>query len=100
MSGHAWHPVWDLVRRIPSGKVMTYGQIADLLERPLSARAVGWALHGCPTDVPWHRVVNAAGKCSTDRFHRGVQRELLEDEGVRFSSEGNLDLARYRWEPI
>lgn len=96
----AWQEVWEIVRAIPEGKVMTYGQIAGLLRRPLTPRAVGWALHDCPDDVPWQRVVNAAGGCSTDRLEEGRpgrQRALLEAEGVDFDTDGTLDLERYRW---
>jgi methylated-DNA-protein-cysteine methyltransferase-like protein len=81
---------------------MTYGQIALLLGSRLSPRAVGWAMHGCPDDVPWQRVVNAAGRCSTDRLPEvpeGLQRSLLEREGVRFRPNGSVDLGRYRWAP-
>src|SRR5207302_375258 len=56
--------VWQLVRRIPRGRVATYGQIAALLGRPRAARAVGGALRGCPANLPWHRVVNAQGAVS------------------------------------
>jgi len=94
--------VYELVRRIPEGRVMTYGQIATLLGHRLSPRAVGWALHGCPPDVPWQRVVNARGACSTDRLPDmppGAQRALLEREGVRFDASGRLDLGRYRFDP-
>jgi methylated-DNA-protein-cysteine methyltransferase-like protein len=79
---------------------MTYGQIASLLASSLSPRAVGWMLHRCPDDVPWHRVVNASGACSTDRlpdFPAGLQRAMLEGEGVAFRDDGTLDLDRYRW---
>jgi len=96
----AWKAVFRLVRRIPRGRVMTYGQIATLMENRLSARAVGWAMHGCPEGVPWQRVVNASGGCSTDRlpgFPKGLQRNLLEAEGVRFRRNGTIDLANYRW---
>ena len=96
----AWKEVHDLVRRIPRGRVMTYGQIATLIENRLSSRAVGWAMHGCPKGVPWQRVVNASGGCSTDRlpgFLKGLQRVMLETEGVRFRPNGTLDLSRYRW---
>ena len=82
---------------------MSYGQIATLLESRLSARAVGWAMHGCPKDVPWQRVVNASGGCSTDRLPdtpSGLQRALLEEEGVCFDDTGRLDLERYRWVPM
>jgi methylated-DNA-protein-cysteine methyltransferase-like protein len=79
---------------------MNYGQIAAICSRPLTPRAVGWAMHDCPADVPWHRVVNASGRCSTDSVagnQPGRQRALLEDEGVEFSAAGVLDLARYRF---
>ena len=98
----AWDAVHDLVRRIPRGRVMTYGQIATLGENRLSPRAVGWALHGCPDDVPWQRVVNASGGCSTDRLPgapQGLQRAFLEAEGVEFRESGTLDLEHYRWVP-
>ena len=81
---------------------MTYGQIASALGYTLSPKAVGWAMHTSPEDVPWHRVVNAAGGCSTDRtgdLPPGLQRKLLEAEGVEFRLDGTLDLARYRHEP-
>lgn len=96
-----WEKVYRLVRRIPAGKVMTYGQVALLIE-PLTPRAVGWALNQCPRDVPWHRVVNAQGRCSTDRLPHiptGLQRALLEREGVEFDDSARLDLKRYRWMP-
>ena len=94
--------VYHWVRRIPRGQVMTYGQIADLIEGRLSARAVGWAMHSCPHRVPWQRVVNASGDCSTDRLvgsPQGRQRALLEAEGVEFGATGRINLDRYRWVP-
>jgi methylated-DNA-protein-cysteine methyltransferase-like protein len=81
---------------------MTYGQIATVLEHGLSPRAVGWALHGCPENVPWQRVVNASGACSTERLPdvpSGLQRALLEGEGVVFRDNGTLELEAYRWAP-
>jgi methylated-DNA-protein-cysteine methyltransferase-like protein len=93
-----------LVRRIPRGKVVTYGQIAAMLGRPRAARAVGSALRKLAGPlsrvVPWHRVLNSAGRVSfreddwTDR-----QRELLEREGVRFRRGTVVDLERVRWTP-
>jgi len=77
---------------------MTYGQIAALLEHGLSPRAVGWAMHGCPEGVPWQRVVNASGGCSTERMPDvppGLQRALLVQEGVVFRQNGTLDLEFY-----
>lgn len=100
--GGAFEQVYRLVRSIPRGRVMTYGQIAGLLANRVSPRAVGWALHGCPADVPWQRVVNARGACSTDRLPHlpaGLQQKLLEEEGVCFDGRGRLDLDRYRWQP-
>ena len=97
----AWAKVYELVRRIPSGKVMTYGQIAHLTE-PLSARAVGWALNSCPEGVAWHRVVNSRGGCSTDRLPHlptGLQRALLEEEGLVFRKNGTMVLSDYLWDP-
>jgi len=94
--------VYALCRRIPKGRVMTYGQIAVLIESRLSPRAVGWAMHGCPRGVPWHRVVNASGGMSTERIPDvppGLQRALLKAEGVRIRPNGTLDLERYRWSP-
>ena len=92
--------VYALVRRVPAGQVVTYGQVAALLGRPRSARAVGGAMRRCPDDVPWHRVVNALG-CISRRRHEGsmlTQRIRLEHEGVRLR-RGRVPLGRYRWEP-
>ena len=94
--------VFSIVRRIPSGRVMTYGQISAELGSRLSPRAVGWMLHRSPEDLPWQRVVNASGGCSTDRLPdipQGLQRAMLESEGVEFRDDGTLDLERYRWRP-
>lgn len=98
----AYAEVYRLVRRIPRGRVMTYGQIANLMARRLSPRAVGWAMHGCPDDLPWQRVVNASGGCSTERLPDmpgGLQQHLLQEEGVAFRKSGTLDLNVYRWAP-
>lgn len=94
--------VLDLVRAVPAGRVVSYGQIAALLGAPRRARQVGWALARCsdPT-VPCHRVVNHRGELSGGYAfgHPLVQRALLEDEGIEFDSTGRIDLARFRWEP-
>ena len=88
--------VYALVRCIPPGKVLTYGQVARLLDVPRGARAVGWAMRALPngTDVPWHRVINAKGGISTGYAENGelVQRTLLEAEGVQFDAEGHTKL--------
>ena len=96
-----WEAVYRIVRGIPAGRVMTYGQISGLLGNVISPLAVGWAMHVCPDDVPWHRVVNAAGRFSTERLPDlppDVQRKMLEAEGVELRLDGSVDLARYRWE--
>ena len=91
--------VYELVRHVPPGLVVTYGQIATALGSPRLARTVGWAMRACPDDVPWHRVVNSHGMLSTSPFDgaRDLQRALLEDEGVHFGAEGRLDLSTYGW---
>jgi methylated-DNA-protein-cysteine methyltransferase-like protein len=94
--------VYRVVRRIPRGKVATYGQIAAILGQPRGARAVGMALgalrDGVVDTVPWQRVVGAAGRCThRDGFQAGIQQEILAAEGVAFDRRGRLDLARVRW---
>jgi len=92
-----------VVRRIPQGRVATYGQVAALAGSPGHARQVGYALHDLPdeTDVPWQRVINARGEVSrrAEPESEGYQRHLLEEEGVVFSAAGRVDLDRFRWEP-
>jgi methylated-DNA-protein-cysteine methyltransferase-like protein len=92
--------VWRLVRRIPRGRVVTYGQLAALLDRPRAARAVGRALGGCPPDLPWHRVVNARGGISPRARMSSVltQRIRLEAEGIALPG-GRVRLRQYRWRP-
>lgn len=91
--------VYAVVRRIPSGRAATYGQVAALLGRPRAARAVGGAMRRCPPGVPWHRVVNAEGRISRRARGAGMltQRLLLEREGVVLR-RGRVDLARYAWD--
>jgi len=94
--------IYRIVRRIPRGRVATYGQIATLAGIDGQARQVGYALHNLPTgaDVPWHRVVNARGEVSlrtTSDSHQ-LQRMLLEAEGVIFDTRGRVDMERFRWE--
>jgi methylated-DNA-protein-cysteine methyltransferase-like protein len=92
--------IWEMVARIPPGKVATYGQIARLCGLAGQARLVGYALHGLPhgLDIPWQRVVNARGRISfpvgSPSYCR--QKELLELEGVVFV-KGRIDLRTYGW---
>ena len=94
--------IYEVVARIPRGRVATYGQVAALAGAPRHARQVGYALHDTPQelDLPWHRVINARGEVSrrAEPGWEGFQRQLLEAEGVEFR-RGRVDLERYRWEP-
>ena len=93
--------IYAVVRRIPRGKVATYGQVARLARLPGRARQVGYAMHALPsgTTVPWQRVVNAQGKVSRRRVPGAelTQRMLLLREGVRFGGGGRISLALYGW---
>ena len=93
--------VYQIVRRIPEGRVMTYGQIADILGEGYTARTVGFVMHSADENDPWHRVINSQGACSTGRvlLPPDKQQKLLEAEGVEFNAKGRCDLARYRWTP-
>src|ERR1041384_1884905 len=97
--------IYRLVLRIPRGRVMTYGQIAKLLEERYSPRLVGWAMHATPHDernIPWHRVINSRGAVSTGRviLHEPeLQKLMLEAEGVVFDDRGHCDLGVYQWSP-
>ena len=90
-----------VVRRIPRGRIATYGQIAEIAGLEGHARQVGYALHNLPerSDVPWHRVVNARGEISarTSGDSHELQRMLLEAEGVEFDARGRMELEKYRW---
>lgn len=93
--------IWTLARRIPRGRVATYGQIAELAGLDGHARQVGYALHNLPdaSDVPWHRVINAKGEISPRSAgdSHELQRLLLEAEGVEIDLRGRIDLNRFRW---
>jgi methylated-DNA-protein-cysteine methyltransferase-like protein len=102
-SSRTYQAIYRTVRAIPRGRVATYGQVASLAGIPGHARQVGYALHALPegAGVPWHRVVNFRGRVSLGEECAGgaIQRALLESEGVRFSPDGALPLARYQWRP-
>jgi methylated-DNA-protein-cysteine methyltransferase-like protein len=97
-----YEAVYRLVRDIPRGRVMTYGQIAAVLGVPRAARAVGYAMRmSGKKRVPWQRVINHRGGISArGEVERPVlQRVLLEKEGVKFSASECCDLRVYGWEP-
>lgn len=99
----AYENIYAIVRQIPVGQVATYGQIADLAGLFGKARMVGYALYRVDTrslDIPWHRVVNAKGEISHSPLRHGTdfrQRSLLEQEGIKFSPQGKINLQDYQW---
>lgn len=97
-----YEQVYKLTKKIPKGKVATYGQIAALLGKPRSARLVGWALNNCPIDVPWQRVINRHGMISIKNRHatKDLQASLLKKENIKVEfKQGNywVDLKPYLW---
>jgi methylated-DNA-protein-cysteine methyltransferase-like protein len=102
----AFEKIYRIVLKIPYGRVMTYGQIARLMDDRYSPRLVGWAMHATPRDernIPWHRVINSKGSISTGRIiiqEPQLQRYLLEAEGVVFDARGHCDLSVYQWLPV
>lgn len=99
--------VWKIVRQVPRGRVVTYGQIARMIPLPpevspeeyatFGARWVGGAMADSPDGVPWQRVINAQGKISR-RPGADLQRRLLEEEGIPFNND-KIDLKKYQWRP-
>ena len=91
--------VYGLVKQVPEGHVVTYGQVAAVLGNPRQARQVGWAMRACPEHVPWHRVVNSQGRVSTrpELGSLNPQCALLEEEGVQFGLDGRIDLDVHGW---
>ncbi len=103
MAGRVFSAFYDIVRRIPAGRVATYGQVARLAGMPRCARTVGYAMAGCQdSSVPCHRVVDRFGgtKAAFDSHAPGTQRALLEAEGVLFRPDGTVDLDKCLWNPI
>ena len=97
-----YQKIYRVIRKIPRGKVATYGQIARLAGFPNQARLVGYALHSLREDndetVPWWRVINAKGEISLADFSGAdLQRSLLEKEGVHFSPRGKVEMKKYGW---
>lgn len=101
-SSSTYERIYATVRRIPRGRVATYGQVAAVTGLPGRARQVGYALAALTvsTSVPWQRVVNAAGAISLPPMDGGIsQRLLLEREGVRFGPADRIPLERFQWRP-
>ncbi|MDQ3668363.1 MAG: MGMT family protein [Acidobacteriota bacterium] len=93
--------VYEIVRTIPLGRVMTYGQLAEILGEGYTPRTVGFVMHSSGDPTPWHRVINAQGACSTGRvvLPHDKQQRILEAEGVIFNERGRCDLKSYLWIP-
>ncbi len=93
--------IYEVVLKIPKGNVATYGQVARIAGNPRWARVVGYALHVNPAFgvIPCHRVVNRDGRVASGFAFggEGVQRGMLEDEGIVFDSDGSIDLDKYGW---
>ncbi len=93
--------IYEVVSRIPKGKVATYGLVARMAGNPRWSRVVGYALHNNPAPgvIPCHRVVNREGKVAESFAFGGsdIQRKMLEDEGIVFEADGHIDLEKYLW---
>ena len=96
-----WKPVYALVKKIPRGRVMTYGQVGKALRLPGGARTAGRAMAACPSGlgVPWHRVVGAGGRLLIREPYASLQRMLLETEGLALAEKRILDFKTYEWSP-
>ena len=101
MASETYERIYRAVRRIPRGRVATYGQIAEIAGLEGHARQVGYALNVLPSrsKVPWHRVINAKGEISrrSGGDSHELQRHMLEREGVEFDADGRVSLRRFRW---
>jgi methylated-DNA-protein-cysteine methyltransferase-like protein len=96
-----WNSVYHLVKKIPRGRVTTYGRIAQVLKLRGGARAAGHALAACPSGrgIPWHRVVGAGGRLLLRESRVSLQRKLLESEGVQVAERRIVDFASHQWLP-
>ena len=94
--------VYQIVERIPAGKIVSYSQIAQALGAPHGARAVGWALRRCPAGLPWHRLLNAAGQISaspqSERYKEQIA--MLQEEGIEPDQAGRFDFSVYGWREL
>src|SRR5271170_5829768 len=92
----SWDPVYRLVKKVPRGRVTTYGAIAKALRLPGGARVAGYAMASCPADqgIPWQRVVGADGRLLISEPRASLQRKLLASEGVDISGRA-IDMKRF-----
>ena len=88
--------VYAVVRRVPKGRVISYGEIAKILGCPRAARQVGWAMRQSPDDIPWQRVIKSDGSIAGGGFSE-LRRALLREEGVPFLPDGRVDMAACQW---
>ena len=96
----SWAPVYNLVKQVPRGRVITYGQLAKLLKLRGGARAAGHAMAASPSGqgIPWHRVIGAGGRVLLREPHASLQQRLLESEGIGVI-ERRVDLSKHLWAP-
>src|SRR4029077_16819679 len=96
----SWDPVYRLIKKIPRGRVTTYGGLAKTLRLPGGARAAGYAVAATPKGrgIPWHRVIGAGGRVRVPEPYASLQRRLLATEGVEFYC-GTIDMERFGWSP-
>ena len=97
----AWDRIYQLVKKVPRGRVTTYGDLARKLRLAGGARVAGYAMAGCPSGqgIPWHRVVGAGGRLLISEPHASLQRRLLQTEGVEIEGR-RIDMDRYAWSPF
>ena len=96
----SWDPVYRLVKKIPRGRVTTYGAVAKALRLRGGARAAGYAMAACPSGkgIPWHRVVGAGGRLLIGEPHSSLQRRLLETEGISIDGK-RINMKKFAWMP-
>lgn len=98
----SWEPVYKLVKKIPRGRVTTYGALAKALHLRGGARAAGHAMAACPAgkSIPWHRVIGAGGHLLIREPHSSLQQRLLVTEGVAMGGGKRVNVKKYGWVPI
>ncbi|HAK47230.1 MAG TPA: DNA methyltransferase [Spirochaeta sp.] len=89
--------VIDIISSVPEGRVASYGRIAEIAGNPRAARQVSRLLHSSSEkhNLPWHRIINSAGRISLKGEHAIIQRGLLESEGIEFGISGDVNMSRY-----